>query len=135
MFKDAKVGDKVWNIRRGWGEIISTEWSNLHPILVEFLNSKNASFTTEGKEVPGDINPSLYWDEFRIVPPKKPLPDLAIDTKVLVWDDGDVAKTRAHFHSFNEDGRITTWECGRTSFTDKGMKAFIWDNWELYEEK
>ena len=21
MFKDAKVGDKVWDLRRGWGEI------------------------------------------------------------------------------------------------------------------
>ena len=135
MFKDVKVGDKVWGIRRGWGEVSYIEHTGKYPIFVKFSSYVSGKFSTEGKEFVNDINPTLYWDEFRIVPPKKPLPDLDIDTKVLVWDDGDVDKTRAHFHSFTKDGRIVTWECGCTSFTDNGRQVCIWDNWELYEQQ
>ena len=134
MFKNAKVGDKVWDIRRGWGEISYIEYTGKYPIFVKFSNYVSGKFSTEGKEFLNDINPTLYWDELRIIPPKKPLLDLPVDTKVLVWDDGYVNKTRAHFHSFNEDGRIVTWECGRTSFTGEDWPKYLWDNWELYEE-
>ena len=135
MFKDAKVGDKVWDIRRGWGKVVSNEWSDPYHILVEFNNFRSATFNIEGKQLVEDTNPTLYWDEFRIIPPKKPLPDLDIDTKVLVWDDEDDTKTRAHFHSFNEEGYIVTYSNGRSSYTGTDKVKSPWDNWELYKEK
>ena len=134
MFKDAKVGDKVWDVRRGWGEVFYIEHTGKYPIYVKFDNSRNGTFGTDGKDFAGDTNPSIYWDEFRIIPPKKPLPDLDIDTKVLVWDDEDDTKTRAHFHSFNDEGRIVTYSNGRSSFTGEDWVKAVWNNWELYEE-
>ena len=73
MFKDAKAGDKVWDIRRGWGEVSYIEHTGKYPIFVKFSNYVSGKFSTEGKEFLNDINPTLYWDEFRIIPPKKPL--------------------------------------------------------------
>ena len=134
MFKDAKVGDKVWDVRRGWGEITNTKYIHDYPIEVIFPDSEYVTYSIEGKELLDDINPSIYWDELRIIPPKKPLPDLPVDTKVLVWDEGGNSKIRAHFHSFSEDGRIVTYSNGSSSFTGDSRVKCLWRNWELYEE-
>ena len=134
MFKNAKVGDKVWCMRRGWGVITHTEQGKRHPIGVKFSDRSFTSYTSDGKEYINDITPVLYWDELTIVPPKKPLPNLAVDTKVLVWDEGGNSKIRAHFHSFSEDGRIVTYSNGSSSFTGDSRVKCLWRNWELYEE-
>ena len=35
-FENAKIGDKVWDIRLGWGEIIEIGYTILYPITVKF---------------------------------------------------------------------------------------------------
>ena len=134
MFKNAKVGDKVWDFVQGWG-VISTvidAQSVTRPIHVKFDNGLDEKYTINGTLYPDISNQTLFWDEIIFEVPKKPSPNLEVDTKVIVWDDGNQEKHRMHFHSFDDVGYIYTWADGLTSFTTKEYVG--WDNWELYEE-
>ena len=138
MFRRAKVGDKVWSLTRGWGTIIIVEdhgQSSDYPIHVRFDKGCTNCYTVCGKFYTHDINPTLFWDEIKLEIPKKPLPELEVDTKVLVWNNGDT-KFRRHFHSFIEDGRIRTWINTASSFTADNDDCYtLWNNWELYEDE
>ena len=64
--------------------------------------------------------------------PTKPLPDLEVDAKVLVWNDTH-EKNRRHFSHFS-NGRIYTFDNGTTSFTRLHAKSMTgWPYWELAE--
>jgi len=52
-FKDAKEGDKVYHVAKGWIEIIA-----LHPWSVETYDFK--LYNLEGKEDEKDENPTIY---------------------------------------------------------------------------
>ena len=132
MFKDAKVGDKVWHIRYGWMKILDIQRNVNYPIRVGF-DMLVATFTFEGKVIAKDLNPSIFWDEIKFEIPKKPLPKLEVDTKVLVWNDKSECKTKRHFKSFDESGRIAVFGSGSSSWNNDGYIA-IYDNWELYDE-
>lgn len=77
MFRDAKVGDKVWAVRKGWGEIYSIVPESSWPIKVSFAEvgeeDQTESFTYEGMEEAEDINPTLFWDEIKFEVPEKPV--------------------------------------------------------------
>ena len=133
MFSNAKVGDKVWSITYGWGEIIKGGCCTSYPLSVKFINDY-VRYTFSGKQYQSQ-NQSLFWNEFEIPESayKKPLPKLEVDTKVLVWDDYDEdVKYRRYFKCFNEDGVIVCFADGATSFSSESGK--VWDNWELYDE-
>ena len=71
MFENSEVGNKVWDIRHGWGIITFINTINAYPINVSFGN-EDESFTIDGKEFESDLYPTLFWDEVVIVPPSKP---------------------------------------------------------------
>jgi hypothetical protein len=71
MFKDAKVGDRVWSITDGWGTIYNIDTDSEWPVKVKFENVKD-SFDYDGKEHKHECNPTLFWDEITIVPPPRP---------------------------------------------------------------
>ena len=134
MFKDAKIGDKVWDFAYGWGVIDYIKHTYNCPIRVDFLNGVTISYTLDGKPNANSENPTLFWDEVKFEIPSKPLPNLEVDTKVLVWDGKDIPCPR-YFHSFNKDGKIRTWSDGRSSFTTRSKGDYItWSNWKLFEE-
>jgi len=66
---------------------------------------------------------------------------LAVDTKVVVWDNPDGTKTKGHFSHISECGEfVYCFVSGRTSFTsdkkiDGGFVVNGWDNCEVWEEK
>ena len=136
MFERAKVGDKVWDFMNGWG-VISTvidAQSVARPIHVKFDNGLDEKYTINGTLYPDISNQTLFWDEIKFDIPKKPLPKLEVDTKVIVWNNSGTKRKR-YFHSFAEDGRIRVWDCGSTSFSALGHDHYAtWPNWELYEE-
>ncbi len=83
MFKNAKVGDRVWGFRYGWGTITSTSHLNVYPLFVLFDNGKQESFTIEGKiDSYDDKNPTLFWNEIKFEIPEKPF-DLEAELKRL----------------------------------------------------
>ena len=76
-FKDAKVGDRVWSYRWGWGKVIKIRPINSteYPILVEFnVNDRHQvdTYTFSGRDYIQHIHPSLFWDEIAIISPPKP---------------------------------------------------------------
>ena len=131
-FETSKVGDRVWCIHSGWGEIRGTQWTDRYPISVYFPNGEFKTYTVDGLYTVDDITQTLFWDEVVIQAPVKPMPDLEVDTKVLVWFHPEQKHSR-HFSHFS-DGKIYTFDRGRTSFTIPHDDYITgWDNWELSE--
>lgn len=134
MFKNAKAGDKAWSIQAGWGTICYISKGRPYPI--EFksdVNNKEYFFTYNGMYKEIDTNPTLFWNEFKI--PKeafiKPLPDLKIDTKVIVWNEEN-KKFKRHFSHF-KDGIIYCFNDGRSLWNAIDNSEY-WNNWELVNE-
>lgn len=75
MFEKAKVGDRVWSLRHGWGKIVenSTPMSVEYPITVLFSNDFRETYTIGGKVRRNHYTPDLYWDEIKIDPPARPV--------------------------------------------------------------
>ena len=129
MFADVKVGDKVWDSRQGWGVVEALIPHSDYPICVDFVNTED-TYTLDGYYTEDDINPSLFWDEIEIKAPPKPVPELEVDTKVIVWQDVDCTPLKRHFSHFDSDGVLCAFAGGRTSHTSCGTTA-TWDNWKL----
>ena len=131
-FETAKVGDRVWCVKAGWGEILDIDSLPSYPILVEFSDDEYKTYTAEGFHVLGDVSQTLFWDEVKFKAPTKPISYLPVDTKVLVWNkDGDV-KCKRHFSHF-ENGFIQTFNNGCTSWTIPTQITSKWDHWEVIE--
>jgi hypothetical protein len=66
-FENARPGDRVWDIRKGWGTIIciSTECDD-YPVEVRFSHICVDTYTLGGKAFKPDLNPTLFWDEVKI---------------------------------------------------------------------
>jgi hypothetical protein len=137
-FENARVGDRVWSVIHRWGRITKIDSDEDYPIEVKFDFEEQIvrNYDHYGKYVKRDPNPSLYWDEIKFKVPKKPLPDLEVDTKVIVWDDGDDDDDRhkRYFSHFNEDGKICCFLDGTTSWTAE-EQVTSWDYWELAEKE
>jgi len=137
----AVVGDRLYSIEDGWGtvtDIVDGEY----PLCLKF-GLKRATFTLDGKRHTHSKNPILFRKKVKTKKQKKlkepnkssksgkPLPDLTLDTAVLVWDVNGEKKLRRHFRKFNKQGRIVCFADGKTSYTiGKGMRM-SWRYWEL----
>lgn len=133
MFKDAKIGDRVWSILKGWGVVTDTRSYDLaYPLQVKFEDDMKLSFTLDGKNTSWSLYPTLFWQEFEI-PAKayeRPLPDIPVDTLVWVWFDGEEHNKRIRcFSHFEEDGNCATFDDGLSS--NSTSEFIVWDNYEL----
>ena len=138
MFENAEVGDRVYDIRYGWGSIQFIGKNSQYPISVVFdlkyTNNKEITecYTDTGCFSTRSGKPVLFWNEFKIPQEAfiKPLPKLVKDTKVLVWNNS--RKYKRYFSYFDRDGKIYCYEQGCTSWSATTSQS--WDNWELYKE-
>ena len=72
MFRNAKVGDRVWDFLKGWGTVIDTSWDEDYPIFVKFdYEEFKTCFTYKGFADADDKNPTLFWDEIKFEIPEK----------------------------------------------------------------
>lgn len=70
--EEVKVGDKVWHLFRGWGEVYYMyEGSVTYPILVHWKDSDEC-YTEDGKFRIVDNTPVLFWQPIEFEIPKKP---------------------------------------------------------------
>lgn len=69
------------------------------------------------------------WDEIKYEVPTKPLPDIEIDTPVIVWDFPQ-DKHRRYFSNFT-NGKIRCFLGGKTSWSSVDGSTQRWENWEL----
>jgi len=129
-FETAKAGDRVWSIAKGWGKIISIDYSSSYPLNVVYDSGEFDTYTIGGYLCSNRAMQGLFWDEVKIEAPKKPLPDLAVDAKVFVWGNGYEYRLKRHFSHF-ENGKLRAFDGGHTSWT--GVYTSVWNNWELAE--
>lgn len=68
-FSDVEIGNRVFHIAYGWGTVgqISTD-----TFKVTFINGAEEWFWFDGKSNRTHYNPSVFWDEIKIVSPPKP---------------------------------------------------------------
>jgi hypothetical protein len=73
-FENAKPGDRVWDIRKGWGTIDKLNPHSTYSIIVNFDLDEHGEFTytVKGKSFMSDINQLLFWNEVKIEAPEKP---------------------------------------------------------------
>jgi hypothetical protein len=99
-FENAKPGDRVWDIRKGWGTIDKLNPHSVYSIIVNFDLDKQGEFTytVKGKSFMSDINQSLFWNELKIEAPEKP-PRTKLVNGVEVPDiDFQPEPNRAYFY-------------------------------------
>lgn len=65
MFRNAKVGDRVWDFVYGWGTIIHIFYEKEYPITFKSDTNRICNFRFDGKRNINDINPSLFWNEIK----------------------------------------------------------------------
>jgi hypothetical protein len=65
-----KKGDRVFDIRYGWGKVVCKDKAILFPIYVQFDDDDDAQeivfYTSDGKNMPGDKLPLLSFTEYTL---------------------------------------------------------------------
>ena len=72
-FDGIKVGDRVWDCAYGWGVVTKIQEKMGYPIVVEFSDCLKDEYNYNGFIVMAK-NQTLFWNEVKIEPPKKPKP-------------------------------------------------------------
>jgi len=71
MFKDARVGDRVWSMKRGWQEVVEIRPNAIYHIILKTFYGF-VTITFDGKESVNDLLPTNFWNEIKIDPPPRP---------------------------------------------------------------
>lgn len=137
MFSKAVDGDRVFCIRKGWGTIESNHHNGTtaYPVRVNFdVGGEVVGYTTSGKYISDDMFQSLFWNEVSFKIPEKPVPKLAVDTKLLVWNKDSKNKLPRYFSRYDEFGRVCAFRGGMDSWSDGGkFNDICWPHWDLVE--
>jgi hypothetical protein len=63
VFKDAKIGDRVWSTAIGWGVVDRMTNDPEYPLTVKFADGGIKLYDINGFVITGLPKPELYWDE------------------------------------------------------------------------
>ena len=127
-FTKVPIGTKV-ETAYGHGEIVNTCADAVFPIEV-MCGCRRRTYTKEGRRTEFDTRPTLFLAPFEWPEQEQPLPDLAVDTPVMVRARGGDWRRR-HFCRW-EDGRCVTFTDGLTSWSTK--TTYPWSEWRLPTE-
>jgi hypothetical protein len=75
MFENAKVGDRVWGLTIGWGNIIKIDrdCKTSGAIVVSWDNDERTSYLhSDGRVHKNDLLPFIFWSEIHFEIPPKP---------------------------------------------------------------
>ena len=70
--EEVKVGDEVWDVRRGWGEVIHLEDDVSSFSIYVSSGTGREWYTKDGRVDMDDVNPTLFWQPIVFEIPKKP---------------------------------------------------------------
>ena len=135
-FENVQAGHRVWDIIRGHGTTEGRCCYGCYNFLkVLFDSGVSGYYFDDGKMREGGLPGArtLFWQEVTIIAPPKPLPKLAVDTKVLVWNEGSQQRYKSHFAAWSDEGHMLCWHAGKTSFTGADFGALTWDFYQLAE--
>lgn len=72
-FESAHLGDRVWSITKGWGEIVGIDKNAGYPLQVKWDSAGIDTFTFDGHLVRTHTTRTLFWDDaIPIIAPTKP---------------------------------------------------------------
>jgi hypothetical protein len=99
------------------------------------INNSRSAWLYNGKSILGiRIDSRFLNSKWTIVKPQTDWSKVAVDTKVVVWDNSSSTKFKRYFAKY-ENGKVHTFYNGSTSFSDSRTNGFkSWDNAELFEE-
>jgi hypothetical protein len=122
-FSKLPIGTKV-ETAYGPGKIVL----GLSPRVTVRVGDVDYQYTPSGKRCEYDKRPTLFVAPFEWPEQEQPLPDLAVDTPVMVRSRGDRSWRRRHFCRW-EDGKCVTFTDGFSSWLTKTISR--WDEWRL----
>lgn len=70
-FDGIKVGDRVYDMRFGWGEVVGYYTQLIYKIEVIFDMGRQVDFTMDGQYM-DDNYQTLFWDKPEFIPPPRP---------------------------------------------------------------
>lgn len=90
-FDGIKVGDRVYDMRWGWGEVVNVGGGN-YPISVDFEPRIRTSFCMDGKWTDDSLQ-TLFWSKPEFIPPPRPkrVVKRTIERWVNVYDGPELA--------------------------------------------
>ena len=128
---DVKVGDPLFSCRAmRYVEVADVDDRCVYKIGLADGNR----YTFEGKHHVSDEHPFLFKTaqdaaEYFVEIPR-PLPDLAIDTPIIVWKNDNLIERKRYFKEWNKDGYPVCFVRGGTSWSSEG-ETFTWTHWKL----
>lgn len=128
-----KKGDKVYCLLFGCGIVTSVsnnDDKDDYPILVNFKNRGDESYTKDGKYYEHSCTPMLYYYKPEIIAPK--WPDMSVDTLLRVWDYEKESSSIRYFSHWNSDGRVCCFTDGATSLSSNVGSTVTWKYYEVY---
>lgn len=130
VFKNAQVGDRVYDLLKGWGTIVNINPEDNYPIYVNSDIDSFCTFTYDGKRDINDKNPTLFWDEIKFDIPKKPF-NLENELKQLEVQEFKTAE-RNYFLTWDNAGKSIYYDIVGNNeqpdikyFTENSVKKFM----------
>ena len=76
-FENARVGERLWHIRRGWGTISAICTDGVEVVMdaeepYVSLDYNMPFVSLDGKENKSDLTPSWFWDKVNLIAPERP---------------------------------------------------------------
>lgn len=125
-FRQAKVGDTVYDLIYGKGIIVGIRENNTYPILVEFNNFGRVGYTYKGQYLTEDNKPRLYWNEVKLPSDeedKKPF-DLTEYLKRNLTPKDFVFGERNFYLRYEGESGVGEWGYGDLSYLDNLAQFF-----------
>jgi hypothetical protein len=98
-----KVGDKIWTIEDGWTKVLSTDYSELHPI-----ETKNGCYTINGRNSSKYKYPSAFLEY--------PFKEQEIEKDTLVWfRNAEAQHWMVGYYSHFENGKHFVFDASKKS--------------------
>lgn len=108
-----KIGDRVFDIQYGWGEVIDIKLSHNNPLKVKFEHGGMCNYTSDGYYYNTDLVPSLSFTEYELKGFSQERPinyNDYIGCWGLFWDinglDGIDEKLLSKLSSLNNDSKF-----------------------------
>lgn len=128
-----KVGDKVYDIRFGWGEVVAITADRSYPVEVDF-NGGEETYTYTGQYIIEHVTPLLSLTEYTLqgFSQERPFnPQDCVGKWCLTWDNEKINNSRIineiieidHSDSTFKDSDGVFWNNAKP-LTEKQLKAF-----------
>lgn len=122
MTNREKFAEQILDIACG-GSKIAVNKATLEPIACGKSECKDCLFNVS--DVMSCGNKRIKWANSEYVEPSVDWSKVAVDTPILVTDNGDHKWIKRYFARY-ENGRVYAWDGGRTSWSD-GEYATPWE--------